>query len=130
LITGAPVARRKIAAVQQHHDAAVRLVGRDVHVGHPKLLAVIDQRQQVDGVGIGEAFEIDAVRLARRLRCNSGCKRNEKGSADRAEDDAVHESGSMAASWCPRWSRACASFDPGRNKGCRGRVKLDDDKPL
>ena len=61
-----PIARRKIAAVQQHHDAAVRLRRRDVHIGHPHLLAVIDERQQVDGVGIGKAFKADAVGFARR----------------------------------------------------------------
>ena len=50
--------------MQQHHGAAVRLRRRHIHIGHPDLLAVIDQRQHVDGVGIGETFKADAVGLA------------------------------------------------------------------
>ena len=50
--------------MQQHHGAAVRLRGSDVHIGHPHLFAVVHQRQQVDGVGIGKTFEPDAVGFA------------------------------------------------------------------
>ena len=50
--------------MQQHHGAPVRLRGSYVHIGHPHLFAVVHQRQQVDGVGIGKAFERDAVGLA------------------------------------------------------------------
>ena len=54
--------------MQQHHGAAVRLLRpRDVHIGHAQLLAVIDDGQQADRIGIGEAFEIDAIGLARRV---------------------------------------------------------------
>ena len=60
-----PVARRKISAVQQHHGAAVGLRRRHIHIGHPHLFAVIDQRQHVDGVGVRETFKADAVGLAR-----------------------------------------------------------------
>ena len=61
-----PIARRKIAPVQQQHGAPVRLRGGYVHIGHADRLAVIDQRQHVDGVGIGKAFQPDAIRLALR----------------------------------------------------------------
>ena len=60
-----PVARRKIAAVQKHHGAAVRLRGCNVHIGHSHLLAVVVERQQADRVGIGKTFKADTVRLAR-----------------------------------------------------------------
>ena len=50
--------------MQQHHDAAVRLRRRHVHISHPQLLAVIDERQQVDGIGVRKTFEVDAVGLA------------------------------------------------------------------
>ena len=60
-----PVARREITAVQQHHNAAVGLPRRHVHIGHPNLFTVIDQRQHVDGIGIGKAFQADAVRFPR-----------------------------------------------------------------
>ena len=59
-----PITCRKIAAVQQHHDAAIRLRRRHVHIGHPQLLALVDERQQADRVGIGITFKADAVGFA------------------------------------------------------------------
>ena len=50
--------------MQQHHNAAVRLRWRYVHIGHPHLFTVIDKRQQLDRVRVGEAFKVDAVGLA------------------------------------------------------------------
>ena len=79
-----PIARWEIAAVQQHHGAAVRLRGSYVHIGHPHLFAVVHQRQQVDGVGIGKAFEPDAVRLARRGRSVSAAAADSNGIAAKA----------------------------------------------
>ena len=69
--------------MQQHHGAPVRLRGGDVHIGHPHLFAVIHQRQQLDGVGIGKPFEPDAVRFARRLGClRAGEAAHDEGKAD------------------------------------------------
>ena len=63
--------------MQQHHGAAVRLRRSDIHIGHPHLFAVVDQRQQVDGVGIGKAFEPDTVGLARRGSFGFCCGRRQ-----------------------------------------------------
>jgi hypothetical protein len=76
---GSPIARREIAAMQQHHGAAVRLRRGNVHIGHPQWLAVIDQRQHADGVGIGKTFKADAVGLAlRRFRGRGRDERQEE----------------------------------------------------
>ena len=68
--------------MQQHHAAAIRPRGRDIHIGHPHRFAVVHQRQQVDGVGIGKAFECDAVGLARggfgSLRARKAAQNNRK----------------------------------------------------
>ena len=68
--------------MQQHHGAPVRLRGSNIHIGHPHLFAVVHQRQQVDGVGIGKTFEADAVGLA------CGCVR-----AASAQERAAQRSG-------------------------------------
>ena len=73
-----PVARWEIAAMQQHHRAPVRLRGSYVHIGHPHLFAVVHQRQQMDGVGIGETFERDAIRFARCGSFSFRCGRRQQ----------------------------------------------------
>ena len=77
-----PVAGREIASVQQHYAAAVRLCRLDVHVGHLQRFAVIDDRQQADGVGVGETFEVDAIGLARRIGGGDRRQRSEKDDSD------------------------------------------------
>ena len=76
--------------MQQHHGAAVRLRRSDVHIGHPHLFAVVDQRQHVDGVGIGKALEADAVGFARRGvgRC---AQHSEQGDRLREASKAKHD---------------------------------------
>ncbi len=85
-----PIARWEISAVQQHHGASVRLRGRHVHIRHPHLFAVVHERQQVDGVGIGKALEPDAIGLTRG---RFGCLRDRKAAhnnAKRNHDRAAH----------------------------------------
>ena len=80
--------------MQQHHGAAVRLRGGDVHIGHPHLFAVVHQRQQMDGVGIGKTLEPDAVGFARggfgRMRAGKAAQKNEKRDHDRASHRRLH----------------------------------------
>jgi hypothetical protein len=68
-----PVARRKVAPVQQQHRAAIRVLGgRHIHVGEALRLAIAHQRQEAHREGIGEAFEADAER---RLLLGPGNRR-------------------------------------------------------
>ena len=77
--------------MQQHHDAAIRLRRRHVHIGHPHLLAVIDQRQQADGVGIGKTFKADAIGFA-LFRGMGGHERQgeEGGGESQVKENTVH----------------------------------------
>ena len=50
--------------MQQEDGAAIRLaLGRHIHIGHAQRLALMHDRQHVDRIRIGEAFERDAERL-------------------------------------------------------------------
>ncbi|MGY4488836.1 hypothetical protein ACVWWR_008027 [Bradyrhizobium sp. LM3.2] len=80
--------------MQQHHGAAVRPRSRNIHIGHAELLAVIGHRQQLHGVGIGKAFERDAVGLARGGvgGASGGERRGDEGGGERGQSEAVHGS--------------------------------------
>ena len=51
-----PIARRKVAAMQQQHGAAVSGAGRlDVHIGHAQRVIVLGERQHRHRMRIGES---------------------------------------------------------------------------
>ena len=121
--------------MHQNNRSAVRLRGRYVHIRHPQLLAVIDQWQQVDGIGVWKAFEVDAVRLAFGELGGSGSKgAGEEGGADcakeNATEDAVHggfrKLDNLSSSW-PGAGSAIASS--AYTQDARARVKHGYDEP-
>ena len=53
--------------MQQEDSPPIRLaIGRRIHIGHAQRLALMHDRQHVEGIGVGEAFERDAEGLLRR----------------------------------------------------------------
>ena len=88
--------------MQQEHGAAVRFALRgNIHICHAQGLAGMCDRQHMDRVGIGEAFEGDAVRLlgARGLRRRIfGMRdiRREKHHCDRSQTGAAYELSQIA----------------------------------
>ncbi len=80
-----PIARRKIAAVQQKHAAPVSLTRRlDVHVRHPERVLVLGERQHRHRMGVGKPFESDPIRFGRACETGNRHRKCQGESSDQA----------------------------------------------